>query len=162
MPDGGRMSISRARAGAEAIDKHEAMFLDASGDGSDVFFITRAQLLLQDHNHYFDVYDARAGGGLPAPVTQVPCQGSACQGPPTQPPLLSAPISSSFLGSGNLPAPHPVARLTRKQLLSRALATCRKLKSRRKRAACVAAANRRYASSDKRAGRGVAKRRSRE
>jgi hypothetical protein len=141
----------------------EAVFLDASASGNDAFFATREQLVPTDVDELVDVYDARVDGGLPVPASQASCQGSACQGAPTPPPSLTTPISSTFIGSGNLPSPSPVARLTRKQLLARALSRCRRLKSRRKRAACVAAANRRYAPSGKRAGRrGLAKRRSRE
>lgn len=141
----------------------KAVFLDASASGNDAFFETREQLVPTDVDELADVYDARVDGGLPVAVSQAPCQGSACQGPPAQPPLLSAPLSSTFIGSGNLPGPRPPARLTRKQLLARALSRCRRLKSKRKRAACVATANRRYAPSDKRAGRrGLAQRRSRE
>lgn len=155
--DGAAQLISGTEGGGEAV------FLDASASGNDAFFATREQLAPADVDELVDVYDARVDGGLPVPVSQVPCLGSACQGPSTQPPLLSAPISSSFIGSGNLPGPRPVARLTRKQLLARALSRCRRLKSKHKRATCVAAANRRYAPSDKRAGRGgLAKRRPRE
>lgn len=138
----------------------DAVFLDASASGNDAFFATREQLVPTDVDELVDVYDARVDGGFAVAAKQAPCQGSACQGPSPPPPLLSAPISSSFIGSGNLAAPHPVAELTRKQLLARALSKCRRLKSRHKRVACVAAANRRYASSYARAGRrGPAKRR---
>jgi hypothetical protein len=142
----------------------EAVFLDASASGNDVFFATREQLVSTDVDELVDVYDARVDGGLRAPVIQAPCQGSACLGPLTQQPQFATPISSSFIGSGNLVASPTVARLTRKQLLSRALTRCRRLKSKKKRDACVVSANRRYGPGHKRAARpGPAKRaRSRE
>jgi hypothetical protein len=143
--DGSVQPISGTEAGGEGV------FLDASASGDDVFLATREQLAPTDVDELADVYDARVDGGLPAPVVPTPCQGSACEGTPNPPPLFSAPTSSSFVGPGNPTPRPPAARLTRKQLLSRALAKCRKLTSKKKRAACVAAANRRYAPIHKRA-----------
>jgi hypothetical protein len=141
-------------------DGGEDLFLDASASGNDVFFATREQLAPTDIDELADVYDARVDGGLLAPVVPTPCQGSACEGSPSPPPLFSVPTSSSFVGPGNPTPRPPAARLTRKQLLSRALARCRKLTSKKKHAACVAAANRRYAPTHKRARyRAVMKRR---
>jgi hypothetical protein len=146
--------ISGMEAGGDDV------FLDASASGGDVFFATREQLAPTDIDELADVYDARVDGGLPAPVAPTPCQGSACEGSPNPPPLFTVPMSSWFVGPGNPTTPPPVARLTRKQRLSRAVAKCRKLTSKKKRAACVAAANRRYAPTHKRARyRAVIKRR---
>lgn len=136
----------------------EAVFLDASASGNDVFLGTRERLAPADIDELADVYDARADGGLPAPAIQAPCQGSACQGPVPQPPSLAAPISAFFVGSGNLPQPRPVAALTRRQLLARALARCRRVKGKTRRAACVAAVMRRYRPEGKKA-RGLVERR---
>jgi hypothetical protein len=152
---GGSVKVFEYEAGAvQLISGTEAdgedVFLDASASGDDVFFATREQLAPTDFDELADVYDARVDGGLPAPVVPTPCQGSACEGTLNPPPLFSAPTSSSFVGPGNPTPRPPTARLTRKQLLSRALAKCRKLTSKKKRAACVAAANRRYAPTHKR------------
>jgi hypothetical protein len=122
----------------------EAVFLDASASGNDVFLATRERLVPADVDELADVYDARVDGGLPAAGIQAPCQGSACQGPVLQPPSLTTPISAFFVGSGNLTEPRPVAAPTRKQLLARALARCRRVKGKTRRAVCVAAAKRRY------------------
>ncbi len=83
----------------------DSQFLDASPEGDDVFFTTNASLLPQDPG-LIDVYDARAGGGLPAPPEPPgPCQGEACQIAPP-PPNDPTPASASFKGAGNLkPAP---------------------------------------------------------
>jgi hypothetical protein len=76
-------------------------FLDASADGRDVFFSTSASLLPQDPG-LVDIYDARAGGGLPPPpAPAAACEGEACQGAPA-PPNDPTPASSSFEGAGNV------------------------------------------------------------
>lgn len=134
--------ISGAEPGGEAV------FLDASASGNDVFFATRERLAPTDTDELLDVYDARVDGGLPAPSQPSSCEGVACQEPLTPPPSFATPISASFSGSGNLIAPlaKPSVPLTRRQLLSRALARCRKLKSPKRRTACVALVKKRYGS----------------
>lgn len=59
-------------------------FLDASGDGSDVFFITNDSLVDADPGS-IDVYDARVGGGFPAAGKPIVCTGDACQPLPGEP-----------------------------------------------------------------------------
>jgi hypothetical protein len=134
--------ISGAEPGGEAV------FLDASASGNDVFFATRERLASTDTDELLDVYDARVDGGLPAPSEPSSCEGVACQEPLTPPSSFATPISASFSGSGNLIAPlvKRSATLTRKQLLSRALARCRKLRSPKRRRTCVALAKKRYGS----------------
>jgi hypothetical protein len=125
----------------------EDVFLDASASGSDVFFATREPLAPGDSDNLEDVYDARVGGGLPAPASAPPpCNASPCPAPPTPQQSFSVPISASFAGPGNsAPGPaRPVSKLTRKQLLARALARCRRLKTRKLRAACIGSAKRHY------------------
>jgi hypothetical protein len=87
----------------------DSEFLDASEDGDDAFFTTGASLLPQDPG-LIDVYDARSGGGLPAPPAPPgPCQGEACQfGAP--PPNDPTPASASFKGAGNLKPPSRCAK----------------------------------------------------
>lgn len=128
--------------------KDDSTFLDAGLSGNDVFFSTSAQLVGQDTDREFDIYDARVGGGFPGPpVPSVACQGDACQGPVAAPNDLT-PNSLSFSGPGNPAAPHTsvsVTRpLTRAQKLSKALKACRKKAERRRRASCVAQARRLY------------------
>jgi hypothetical protein len=122
-------------------------FLDASSSGNDVFFATRQPLAPSDVDELVDVYDARVDGGLAVgPAAAAACEGDLCQGSPSAPPSFSAPISAVFVGPGNpLPRPlSPAPKLTRKQLLARALARCRRLKRRKSRSACVSSAERRY------------------
>ena len=85
----------------------EAVFLDASENGEDVFFLTSAQLVAADKDTAFDVYDAHACGEL------APCSSEAvsvpacvtvegCRMPPSsQPSIFGAPTSATFSGPGN-------------------------------------------------------------
>ena len=148
----GAQLISGTEAGGDAV------FLDASPSGDDVFFATREQLAATDTDELVDVYDARVDGGLPALPGSVPCSGSACREPFTTPPSFPPPASVSFSDAGNL-QPSPSVKTTRKQLLERALARCRKLKGRSRRAACVIAAKRRYAPKAKGTRRGASSKR---
>ena len=59
---------------------HPSVFIDASADGNDVFFLTSGQLVKQDEDSSFDVYDASVCGRegtracLPEPeATKAPC-----------------------------------------------------------------------------------------
>jgi len=59
-------------------------FLDASADGSDVFFLTGDSLLGIDPGS-IDVYDDRIGGGFPELEAPFFCKGDACQPLPSSP-----------------------------------------------------------------------------
>lgn len=59
-------------------------FLDASADGSDVFFLTGDSLVGADPGS-IDVYDYRIGGGFSEPGTPFVCKGDACQPLPSSP-----------------------------------------------------------------------------
>lgn len=99
-----------------------SFFLDASTSGDDVFVITRAQLLSQDQNEVFDVYDARVGASVP--IASPACTGSGCQGLPGSPPIFATPSSVTFNGVGNFEAPRKsVVKHTKKK---------KKLKKKRK------------------------------
>lgn len=82
-----------------------ATFLDASGDGSDAFFLTDASLLNQDLGGT-DVYDARVGGGFPEPAPPIPCVGDDCQALPP-PPEDPTPGTGFFTEEGNLALSFP-------------------------------------------------------
>jgi hypothetical protein len=74
----------------------------ATPSGSDVFFSTRDSLVGQDiDGGAADIYDARVGGGFPAPVTPAPCEGDGCQPLPAGVPAPPAPAPGrSGAGSG--------------------------------------------------------------
>jgi hypothetical protein len=93
----------------------DSEFLDATPDGSDVFFATASSLVPQDPG-LVDVYDARVGGGFaPPPAPRAPCEGEACQSPPAAPDE-QAPSSVTYNGPGNLNAakPCPAGKVKRK------------------------------------------------
>jgi hypothetical protein len=133
----------------------ESVFLDASEDGSNVFFTTNQALVPEDHDEIVDVYDARVEGGFPAPSTATPCTTSdGCQGAPAASPEFGPPLSASAIGvGGNLASPPPAPAVvhpppTRAQKLAAALKACRK-KPRRSRKACEAQARKRYGAKTK-------------
>jgi hypothetical protein len=127
---------------------------DASG--RDVFFSSGDPLVGQDTDTQLDIYDARLGGGFPAPVLPAGCEGEACAGSPSGSPLFGSLGSAAGVGGGNVstvlgPAPvkAPVKprALSRAQKLARALQACRHRASGRRRAVCKAQARKRYGNS---------------
>jgi hypothetical protein len=83
-------------------DPSDSYFMDASANGDDVFFVTRAQLVGWDADQAYDLYDARVGGGFPEPPpSQATCSGDACQGQAPQVPEAAILGSSSFRGLGD-------------------------------------------------------------
>jgi hypothetical protein len=93
--------------GAREQTYHSAQSLQGlSESGGDVFFRTLAPLLVGDVDGSIDLYDARAGGGFPAPAV-VGCEGEGCQGNPSAaPPAFGVAGSVSAPAGGSLP---PVA-----------------------------------------------------
>jgi hypothetical protein len=86
-----------------------SVFVDASESGNDVFFITGQQLVGQDKDQIADLYDARVGGGFPAPAVPAPaCAGDNCLTGLAASPVFGAPVSSTFAGPGNLVPKHTV------------------------------------------------------
>jgi len=147
-------------------------FLDASASGEDVFFATGQGLVQGDTDDQASVYDARVDGGFPPRPGEVQpgpgCEsGEACKPPPSEPPAQLFAASTALSGSDNLAAPpvpltpsSPAVQapgpgersLTRAQKLAGALAACAR-QPRRRRAACRAAARRRFGAKPKRRSR---------
>ena len=133
----------------------ESAFVDASGSGDDVFFLTAAQLASQDSDRAFDIYDARVCSTVSPCLVSPPAPPAACAtadscraAPVSQPGVFGAPSSATFSGAGNPAAgvSRPVVRkkaLTVAQKRAAALRKCR-AKPRRKRALCERQARRRY------------------
>jgi hypothetical protein len=114
--------------------------------GDDVFFVTSATLVPQDSDGgYQNVFDARVGGGFPAPGAGAPsCVGSGCRAAFGPPPALATPGSTGLSGPGNLPAP-PVVKAKPKPRAKAKAVKCRKGSVRRHlkgRSVCVKRNNR--------------------
>ena len=139
----------------------ESAFLEATPDGSNVFFITAAQLLPQDTDTAFDIYDARECSGAspcqsPSAAQPPPCATTnACRAAaaPQQAPVGPS-GSAAISGQGNIapaaakPPSKPVKTsskpITRAQKLAKALKSCRKQHSKRRRKACEQHARKLY------------------
>ena len=125
----------------------DSWLIGASTSGNDVFIATRAQLVPEDQNDAFDLYDVRVDGLKP--VSPPECTGTGCQGLPAPPPTFATPSSVTFNGVGNFPPVAPVTvkarakSLSRSQKLTKALKVCRK-EAKRKRTSCEAQARKRY------------------
>jgi hypothetical protein len=84
-----------------------ASFVDASANGNDVLFVTRAQLVPQDTDQLVDLYDVRAphepgeAVGFPVAPQPAPCQGEDCFPAAAGEPPSAGPSSSVFAGPGN-------------------------------------------------------------
>jgi Tol biopolymer transport system component len=109
-----------------------SFFVDASENGEDVFFETRAQLVPQDHGEVYELYDARVGATPPR--VEPSCTGAGCQGVPGAPPIFATPSSVTFNGVGNFSPPPPAPKQTIKCAKGRALShgKCVMVKHRKK------------------------------
>jgi hypothetical protein len=129
--------------------------LGTDESGRDVFFFTTDSLVPQDVDTQASWYDARVGGGFPAPPSPGGCAG-VCQGPLSATPSpLSA--GSTGIAEGNLapPVSKPVVKpkpLTRAQQLAKALKACRAKHNKHRRAVCESQAHKRYGPKAKKAG----------
>jgi hypothetical protein len=93
-------------------DPEPSVFIDASSDGSNAFFVTRSKLVGWDTDNSFDLYDARVNGGFPEPVAAASaCTGETCLPQNGRPPAEGSPSSATFNGAGNLtPAVTPASK----------------------------------------------------
>jgi hypothetical protein len=142
--------ISGGRSG------EESGFMDASADGSDVFFLTSERLdQASDTDNAYDLYDAHLCSSSSPCATQAaspppPCSAvESCRAAPAPQSDVPAPPSQSFSGAGNpTPTTAPPSKpkpLTRAQKLANALKACKKDKRKGKRTACERSARKRYA-----------------
>jgi hypothetical protein len=120
----------------------ESVFLDASENGDDVFFLTSAQLVLEDKDTAFDVYDAHVCSSQ-APCSTEPVESPACRteaackaAPTPQPTIFGAGPSETFSGAGN-PVSLPPPVVVPKTVVKSKPAKCKKGETRNKRGKCV-------------------------
>ena len=128
---GGCVALISAGTSAE-----ESAFMDASENGSDVFFMTLSKLSPQDVDTSLDVYDAHecsasvpcapAAAAVPAPCST----GDSCKpAPAVQPSIFGDPSSATFSGAGNV-----VPSGSKPAVASRSATRARKLANALKRA----------------------------
>jgi hypothetical protein len=103
--------LSLISSGKDSID---ARFLDSDASGTNVFFGTHAQLAPTDTDFKGDLYDARVGGGFPAPVAPQECSGDGCQGGLSPAPTTPTIGSIVFNGPGNASASSLRVKVLRK------------------------------------------------
>jgi hypothetical protein len=101
-----------------------------SADGRDIFFTTSERLVPGLDQDNVKLYDARIGGGLPAPQpppSPPSCAGDECQGMPTPRPADVVPGSAGLIASGNESDADRALRLAKvsKRALRRAARTGR-------------------------------------
>ena len=137
--------ISDGHDGATYREEPVVNLLGTTESGSDVFFKTADPLVGQDTDTNADVYDARIGGGFPAPSAPQECSEGGCQGPLSTATPFAAPASATSAGSGNaqpLPGSRPSSHTTGSRKLAAALRACRRIHLARRRIACEATAKR--------------------
>lgn len=85
---------------SEATNPTPVLFLDAGGEGQDVFFATYSQLAPTDDDNLIDVYDAHELGGFPEQPVSQECEAECRTGPS---PAAGPPLASAVNGpSGNV------------------------------------------------------------
>lgn len=85
-----------------------------SADAKNIVFESASLLtpdVIDTAQPYYQVYDARVGGGFPQPTPPAQCEGEQCHGTLMSPPSLAGVGSATYSGSGNVTAA-AVARLT--------------------------------------------------
>jgi hypothetical protein len=130
---------------------------EAGEEGKNVFFTTSQALVPEEQDGIVEMYDAREGGGFPAPSVAAGCGSSEeCQGAAPAPVTLAGVPSEVFSGAGNVAPPEPAMpsvvvhrALTRAQKLALALKACRKERAKKKRKSCEAQARSRYRAKSK-------------
>jgi hypothetical protein len=102
-----------ARLISSGTSPFESSLVGASESGNDVFFRSSQALVPQNNQEgQIVIYDARVGGGFPAPASPPACTtADACRTPVSpQPSVYGAPASQTFSGVGNLSPPPPAGK----------------------------------------------------
>jgi hypothetical protein len=92
--------ISDGRDTASVGGGHDSVvhLIGASSDGNNVFFTTDDPLVPADSDTQLDIYDARAGGGFPAPAEPPICREDVCKGQGTEAGPFPGPATPAFNG----------------------------------------------------------------
>jgi hypothetical protein len=99
--DAYEFSQGRPHLLSTGLSPYPSLFVNASPDGKDAYFVTTERLTRSDGDGNVDLYDARAGGGYLEPPPAVLCSGEACKGPVSTAPPPSSAGSAQFSGPGN-------------------------------------------------------------
>lgn len=124
--------------------KESSYFVDASENGEDVYLLTTEALATKDTDNGPSLYDAHIEGEPAEPQTVTECAGEQCRGSAPTAPSLGSPETAIFTGPAAVSEGKP--KVTRQQLLRRALKACER-KPRNKRRACRERAQHRYGKS---------------
>jgi hypothetical protein len=103
------------------LDPENSYLVDASANGSDVFFVSRGQLAKGAPGGYEELYDARVGGV--ASPEEARCSGAGCQGEPPAAPSFATPSSLTAAGRGNT---SPAVVPGTKQVVPKAAPRCKR------------------------------------
>lgn len=140
----------------------ESAFLEATPSGDDVFFLTSAQLSLQETDTGFHIYDARVCTQASPCLSGQSSAGPGCAtvgacrpGGSGQVSAIGPAGTATLSGSSNLTSSVAAKQEkralktsakppTREQLLAAALKACKKVRGKRKHKACEARARRRF------------------
>jgi hypothetical protein len=145
----GRINVYESAGGhltliSSGFSAADSYFYDASQSGNDVFFVTTQHLVRSDPGSGPRLYDARVNGGFDENEAQPSCSDEGCRGAAAVPQASSPPPTTVDGATGNLAPPEIKRHLVGRRTLKMALKLCRREKSRRKRAACIRRARRRY------------------
>jgi hypothetical protein len=121
----------------------ESAFLDASENGSDVFFLTAEKLVHADVDTALDIYDAHVCTSESPCYTEAQAppaceEAESCRTPPVpQPGIFGPPASATFAGPIS-PTPTPTAppKPNTPKVTAKHAEICNKIKSKKKRRAC--------------------------
>jgi hypothetical protein len=105
--DGGEGPSAQLHLISTGKSEQPSYFVNATPDGSNIFFLTAQSVLRSDTKTDYDVYDARVGGGFAEPLIP-PCEAEGCHPAYLGALGSSSPGSASFEGKGNLTLPPQV------------------------------------------------------
>ncbi len=102
----GQVSLISDGHDAVSVSENPATALIGTDEsGRDVYFTTADSLVPQDGDTQVDIYDAREGGGFPAPPEPASCSGDFCQGAASAAPALLPPLTSAVAGETAVSVP---------------------------------------------------------
>jgi hypothetical protein len=140
---------------SSGVASEESAFVDASASGADVFFVTSEQLVSQDTDGNYDMYDAHecsvevpcfpeSASVAPACASSESCRTAG----PTASSVFGAPATQTFSGAANPPSASGLKLKTAADVkaadLAKALKVCRAKHNKRKRMTCEGDAHKRY------------------